>query len=85
MGVRDLFSIDDEIQSNGKTFKKFELGNYKWQTYKIFHERVVNLSNGLLSTGISSKQNVVIFAETRAEWIMFALSFFRINAPSKYF
>ena len=35
-----------------------------------------------MSTGVSSKQNVVIFAETRAEWIMFALSLFRINAPS---
>ncbi len=22
LGTRDLFSIDDEIQSNGKTFKK---------------------------------------------------------------
>ena len=67
------------------------------------HERVIHLSNGLLSTGmcfnlkicshqlykpvsikgIQSKQNVVIFAETRAEWIMFALSLFRINVPGK--
>jgi long-chain acyl-CoA synthetase len=30
---------------------------------------------------MASKQNAVIFSETKAEWIIFALSCFRINVP----
>lgn len=29
LGVRDLLSIDDEIQGNGKTFKKVNISNLK--------------------------------------------------------
>lgn len=36
MGVRELISIDDELQPNGKVFKKFSLGSYKWSSYEKF-------------------------------------------------
>jgi hypothetical protein len=75
LGVREIFSINNEIQSDGKSFKKvrklkemkvinfcfhskYDLGNYKWQTYKTIHERAINLSNGLLSTGKSVSNGI---------------------------
>jgi long-chain acyl-CoA synthetase len=81
MGVREIHSIDDEVQPNGKVFKKFSLGEYKWSTYGKMFERINNFSNGLLSIGLQSDMNVVLFAETRPEWLMTAFSCFRIKAP----
>lgn len=43
MGVRECFSIDDEVQPNGKVFKKFSLGTYQWSSYERIYERVNNL------------------------------------------
>lgn len=81
MGVREIHSIDDEVQPNGKVFKKFSLGEYKWSTYGKMFERINNFSNGLLSIGLKSDMNVVLFAETRPEWLMTAFSCFRVKAP----
>jgi len=80
MGVREIISIDDEVQPNGKVFKKYSLGQYKWQTYETVKERIDNFSNGLLKLGLKSNKNVVLFAETRPEWIMSALACFRIKS-----
>jgi long-chain acyl-CoA synthetase len=81
LGVRELFSIDDEVQPNGKVFKKFNLGSYKWQTYEQMHDRIERFSSGLLNIGLKSNQNVVLFAETRPEWLISAFACFRIKAP----
>ncbi len=81
MGVREVLSIDDEMQPNGKVFKKLALGQYKWSTNTKLFERINNFSNGLLSVGLKSDMNVVLFAETRPEWLMTAFSCFRIKAP----
>lgn len=81
MGVRELLSIDDEVQPNGKVFKKFSLGSYKWSTLEQVYERINSISNGLLTIGLKSNQNVVLFAETRPEWMISAFSCFRIKAP----
>ena len=81
MGVRELLSIDDEVQPNGKVFKKYSLGDYKYMSLKDIYTRIVNVSNGLLSIGLKSEQKIVLFAETRPEWLMSAFSCFRIKAP----
>jgi long-chain acyl-CoA synthetase len=81
LGVRELLSIDDEVQPNGKVFKKHNLGSYKWQTYEQMNERIEHLSNGLLNIGLKSNQNVVLFAETRPEWLISAFACFRVKAP----
>ena len=81
LGVREILSIDDEIQPNGKVFKKFSLGTYKWSTYEKVLKRVDNLSNGLLNVGLKSNDKVVLFADTKPEWIISALACFKINAP----
>lgn len=79
LGTREIISIDDEIQPNGKKFKKLSLGNYKWATYEEMLRRVDNTSNGLLGLNIKSGQNVVLFAETRPEWLITALACFKIK------
>ena len=81
LGVREILSIDDEVQPNGKVFKKFSLGGYKWSTYETTYEKVNNLSNGLLSLGLKSNDSVVLFAETRPQWLIGAFACFRIKAP----
>ena len=77
LGVREVLSIDDEKQPNGKVFKKFSLGDYKWCKYEDIFQRINNISNGLLKIGLKSDQNVVMFAETRPEWLISAFSCFR--------
>lgn len=81
LGVRELFSIDDDIQPNGKIFKKLSLGSYKWTTYEMVLKRVNNLSNGLLKIGLKSNDSIMLFAETRPEWLISALACFRVKAP----
>jgi long-chain acyl-CoA synthetase len=81
MGVREVLSIDDETQPDGKVFKKYDQGEYKWITYDRMFDKVNNFSNGLLSIGLKSGQNVVLFAETRPEWLQTAFSCFKINTP----
>ena len=81
MGVREILAIDDEVQPNGKVFKKHRLGQYKWMKYEEVLNRVDNFSNGLLHTGLKSNMNIVLFAETRPEWIMSAFACFRIKVP----
>lgn len=80
-GVREVYSIDDEVQPNGKVFKKLSLGSYKWTTYENALKRVDNLSNGLLNLGLKSDQKIVLFAETRPEWLMSAMACFKIKVP----
>lgn len=79
LGTRECLSIDDEMQPNGKVFKKLSLGQYKWITYEDMLKRVDNLSNGLLGLGLKSGDNVVLFAETRPEWLLTALACFKIK------
>ena len=63
MGTRRVYGTYDEIQSNGKYFKKFDLGDYEWQTYDTLRKRVVNFSNGLLSIGKETNRNLFNFDE----------------------
>jgi long-chain acyl-CoA synthetase len=81
LGLREMLSIDDEVQPNGKVFKKYSLGNYLWNTYEEMYQRVVNLSNGMLKLGLKSNDKIVLFAETRPEWLMNAFACFRISVP----
>ena len=81
IGVREVLSIEDEKQPNGKSFKKYSLGEYKWTTYSRMYEKVNKFSNGLLNINLKSDMNVVLFSETRAEWLMSAFACFRIKVP----
>ena len=57
------------------------LGNYHWLTFKQTSERVTNFGSGLLALGQQPKKHLVIFAETRAEWMISAQACFKYNFP----
>jgi long-chain acyl-CoA synthetase len=37
LGTREILDEEDEVQSNGKMFKKFILGDYRWISYEVAH------------------------------------------------
>ncbi|KAM6931791.1 long-chain-fatty-acid--CoA ligase 3a isoform 3-T3 [Lycodopsis pacificus] len=81
LGTREVISEDDERQGNGKVFKKVVLGEYCWLSYEEILTAASQLGSGLASLGQRPKNNVAIFCETRAEWIVTAQACFMYNFP----
>jgi long-subunit acyl-CoA synthetase (AMP-forming) len=71
------------MQANGRVFNKVVLGNYNWLSYNDVLTKIESFGCGLLALGQKPKQNVVIFADTRAEWMVAAQSCFSYNFPGK--
>ena len=65
LGTRELLSEEDEIQPNGKVFKKATYGEYKWQTFGEIGRKVKDFASGLTEIGI---KRVAIYMETRADF-----------------
>lgn len=57
------------------------LGTYRWLSYEEVNEKMTRLGNGLTALGLTPKSTVVIFCETRAEWMIVALTCFKYNFP----
>ncbi|KAK4810198.1 hypothetical protein QYF61_010971 [Mycteria americana] len=81
LGTREILSEENEMQPNGKVFKKLILGTYRWLSYEEVNEKVNRLGRGLTALGLTPKSTVVIFCETRAEWMIAALTCFKYNFP----
>ncbi|GAB6031144.1 hypothetical protein CHUAL_007947 [Chamberlinius hualienensis] len=79
LGTREILQEDDETQPNGRVFKKFYLGDYMWDSYDKVSYRVNSFAKALHKLGIKPKDNVVLFAETRAEWIIACIACFKSN------
>jgi long-chain acyl-CoA synthetase len=77
MGVRQILDVEDEKQPNGKIFKKFVLGEYKFTTYKEACARIDDIGKGLLSLGVKKGDRILIYSETRPEWLLTAFAAFR--------
>ena len=83
LGTRELLAEEDEIQPNGRIFKKVILGKYIWLTYMQTAEKVRHFGSGLMAAGLKPKQNVLIFAETKADWFIAAQACFLYNFPGR--
>ncbi|NWR10075.1 ACSL4 ligase, partial [Paradoxornis webbianus] len=81
LGTREILSEENEMQPNGKVFKKLILGTYRWLSYEEVNEKITRLGKGLTALGLSPRSTVVIFCETRAEWMIVALTCFKYNFP----
>uniref|UniRef100_A0AC34QRV8 AMP-dependent synthetase/ligase domain-containing protein n=1 Tax=Panagrolaimus sp. JU765 TaxID=591449 RepID=A0AC34QRV8_9BILA len=81
MGWRQVLQIEEEKQSNGKIFQKFVLDDYQWLTYKQVDEQITKIQNGLQKIGIQPGDKVVLYSETRKEWLMTAIACFKDNIP----
>lgn len=57
------------------------MGEYMWLTFKDVDRTAASFGKGLRTLGQKAKQPVVIFAETRAEWMIAAHACFKQNIP----
>lgn len=85
LGTREIIDEEDELQPNGRVFKKYVLGQYQWKSYNDIKEIAANLSKGLLKLGLKPKDTIAIFAETREEWFISAIAAFKQNLTSMSF
>jgi len=81
LGTRQILSEEDEVQPNGRVFKKYNLGDYKWKTFTEAERTAANFGRGLRELGQKPRENIVIFAETRAEWMIAAHGCFKQAMP----
>ncbi|KFO20142.1 Long-chain-fatty-acid--CoA ligase 3 [Fukomys damarensis] len=79
LGTREILNEEDEVQPNGKIFKKVILGQYNWLSYEDVFVQASNFGNGLQMLGQKPKTNIAIFCETRAEWMIAAQACFIYN------
>ena len=81
LGTRSILSEEDEMQPNGRVFKKYRMGEYKWKSFCEIERAAHFFGCGLRKLGQQPKQNIVLFAETRAEWMIAAHGCFKQNMP----
>lgn len=83
LGSREVIDEEDEVQPNGKVFKKYVLGDYLWKTYNEVDRLSICFSKGLRELGLEPKDKIAVLAETRAEWLIAAIGAFRQNLTRK--
>jgi len=81
VGTRKVIREEDEVQPNGKVFKKWEMGDYEWKSYTQIDEMANNFGKGLRETGLNPMDRICIFAETKADWLVCALGCFKQTFP----
>lgn len=81
LGTREVLSEEDEVQPNGKVFKKVILGDYNWLSYEEVFRVAQQFGSGLAALGQKPQCNIALFCETRAEWIIAAQACFMYNFP----
>lgn len=57
------------------------MGDYGWKTFAEANLLATCFGRGIRELGNKPKQNIVIFAETRAEWMIAAHGLFKQNIP----
>ena len=72
IGTRELLTEEDEVQPNGKVFKKWKMGEYSWNSYVDVDILSTHFGRGLRELGQLYRQNICIFADTKAEWMVAA-------------
>jgi long-chain acyl-CoA synthetase len=50
------------------------MGEYKFSTYREIYARIDAIGRGFLSLGVKPGDKVLIFSETRAEWLLTAFA-----------
>lgn len=81
LGTREILSEEDEVQPNGRIFKKYNMGDYKWKSFIEVEKLAACFGRGLRELGQLPRNNIVIFAETRAEWMISAHGCFKQSIP----
>jgi len=82
MGTRTVLEVSQERQADGRTFQKLILGEYEWVNYEDVDNMITNVTRGLSIIGVKKGQHVVIYSETRMEWLVSAIACFKSGLPS---
>jgi len=80
-GTREMLGEEEETQPNGKVFKKLVLGEYHWMTYNEADLLVDRVGKGLKALGQQKNENICLYSDTRAEWMITAQACFRQSFP----
>jgi long-chain acyl-CoA synthetase len=57
------------------------LGDFQWRTFTQTDSEAESFGRGLRELGLKPRENVVVFAETRAEWLISANGLMKQNMP----
>ena len=79
-GLRQVFDVKEEPLPNGRTLRKWTLGDYQWQTYRQVFRSVRATHLGLTRVGIRAGDIVMLYADTRLEWMVSCQALFRLGA-----
>ncbi|UYV70607.1 ACSL4 [Cordylochernes scorpioides] len=55
------------------------MGDYRWISFKQVDKKIDNLGKGFQKLGVKPKDNVLVFAETSASWMLSAQALLRMN------
>lgn len=83
IGARPLIKVEMEPQPNGRKFKKLTQGPYHFYSFTKLTERITGIASGFLNyLKLRPRDDrVLIFAETRMEWMLTAQACFRTSIP----
>lgn len=81
LGTREILAEEDEQQPDGRIFKKYKMGDYIWTSFSETDVIAANFGKGLFALGQERYKNIVIFGETRAQWLIAAQACFKQNFP----
>ncbi|KAH7638395.1 long chain fatty acid coa ligase-like protein [Dermatophagoides farinae] len=77
LGYRQVLSEESilndkgqERRMDGRKLKRYYLSDYKWITYGQAQTTTRNIAKGLMANGITEGDRIMIFAETRIEWML---------------
>lgn len=59
------------------------MGQYVWRSYTEVEREAARFGAGLRELGAAPRHNVVMFAETRAEWMLAAHGCFKQSIPGE--
>lgn len=60
-------------------FFQYKMGDYRWKSFNDIDKLASSFGRGLAELGMKPRNNIVIFAETRAEWMIAAHACFKQN------
>ena len=81
LGTREVLGRECHIHEDGTLINQLALGDYTWKTYQDMYDEVVLFSRGMGRLGLTQRSNVVLFSETRAEWLTAAFGCMKRSLP----
>lgn len=73
--------LGEPIMQDGRILKEVKLSDgYKWLSLRQIFGRIDHLSRAFYSLGIKPQEKVIIYADTRMEWFLSALTLLHLNA-----